>query len=318
MPLPSYARSSLLLDLPLSLIESNPYNSRTNYSTITIDRLAQSLRTNGQLSTVKVRPDTKHEGCYELVFGHRRVMAARNLGWKTIRAEVVNVSNEEMMGQSLVENFEREDLSDYEKALIFERMNKEFGKTYEQIGKMIGISKQHVSNYLAMLRLFDPEVLSSNPELLDSLRKMSEHHARALSRIEDVSTKMDLSRMIVKDSLTVKELTNIVGRLRSWFTVGENVESKSHSQNDEKDIWSGALQEEKNDGARDNDVEEITKTVLNEFRLAHKGDFNSYKDIHLFGEGFSIYSAFPPFCRFEGHTTRFPKKRSGSMTLRQT
>ncbi len=250
---------------------------------------------------MKVRPDTKHEGCYELVFGHRRVMAARNLGWETIRAEVVNVSNEEMMGQSLVENFEREDLSDYEKALIFERMNKEFGKTYEQIGKMIGISKQHVSNYLAMLRLFDPEVLSSYPELLDSLRKMSEHHARALSRIEDVSTKMDLSRMIVKDSLTVKELTNIVGRLRSWFTVGENVESKSYNQNDEKDIWSGALQEEKNDGARDNDVEEITKTVLNEFRLAHKGDFNSYKDIHLFGEGFSIYSAFPPFCRFEGH-----------------
>ena len=160
----------MLLDLPISSIDWNPYNSRTVYSAIAIDRLAESLRANGQLTTVKVRPSAEHEGRYELIFGHRRVMAARKLGWKTIRAEIVKIAEEEMMSQSLVENFEREDLSDYEKALIFERMNREFGKTYEQIGRMIGISKQHVSNYLAMLRLFDPDVLSSNPEILNSLK----------------------------------------------------------------------------------------------------------------------------------------------------
>lgn len=292
--------TALLSDLPLSSIESNPYNSRTSYSAIAIDRLAQSLRTNGQLSLVKLRPSTKHEGQYELVFGHRRVMAARKLGWKTIRAEVIGVTEEEMMSQSLVENFEREDLSDYEKALIFERMSKEFGKTYEQIGSMLGISKQHVSNYLAMLRLFDPNVLSSNPELLDSLRTMSEHHARVLSRVNDLNTKMDLARMIVKDNLTIKELTNIVGRLRSWFTVGKNPRSTSSSQNEEEGIWSDGMEEGKRNRAQEDDIEEIAKTVLNEFRLARKGDFGSYKDMHLFGEGFSIYSAFPPFGRFEG------------------
>ncbi len=257
------------------------------------------MRTNGQLSLVKVRPSAKHEGHYELVFGHRRVIAARKLGWKTIRAEIVSISEEDMVSQSLVENFEREDLSDYEKALIFERMSKEFGKTYEQIGRMLGISKQHVSNYLAMLRLFDPAVLSSNPELLDSLRKISEHHARVLSRVNDLNTKMDLTRMIVKDNLTIKELTNIVGRLRSWFTVGENSRSTSKSQNEEE-FWSDGIEEGNKDRAQEDEIEEIAKTVLNEFRLAHKGDFDSYKEMHLFGEGFSIYSAFPPFGRFEG------------------
>ncbi|MGI0079532.1 MAG: ParB/RepB/Spo0J family partition protein [Nitrososphaerales archaeon] len=286
------------LELPLASIESNPYNSRIKYHPTAIDRLAQSFRSNGQLSVVKVRPSAQHEGHYELVFGHRRVMAARKLGWKTIRAEVVNTSEEEMIDQSLVENFEHEDLSDYEKAVIFERMSNEFGRTYEQIGKMLGISKQHVSNYMGMLRLFSPEVLSSNPELLEAIQQMSEHHARVLSRIDDLNTKIDLASMIARDKLSVKELTNIVGRLRSWFTV-EEIQYEG-SRADEGEIWCDPTENIRDGRYQEDDIEEITKIVVNEFRLAHKGDFNSYKDMHLFGEGFSIYSAFPPFGRFEG------------------
>jgi ParB family chromosome partitioning protein len=287
----------MLLELPLESIESNPYNSRTKYHSASVDRLAQSMRSNGQLSVVKVRPSSNHEGQYELVFGHRRVMAARKLGWKKIRAEIINASEEVMINESLVENFEHEDLSDYEKALIFERMNKEFGRTYEQIGKMLGISKQHVSNYMGMLRLFSPEVLSSNPELLESIQHMSEHHARVLSRVNDLNTKTDLARMIAKDNLSVKELTNIVGRLRSWFTPEKN---ERESTADDEELWFDTSSVASHEGEQENEIEEITKIVLNEFRLARKGDFNSYKEMHLFGEGFSIYSAFPPFSRFEG------------------
>ena len=290
----------MLLELPLASIESNPYNSRIKYSSTAIDRLAQSLRTNGQLSVVKVRPSTKHEGQYELVFGHRRVLAARKLGWKKIRAEIVNASQEEMINQSLVENFEHEDLSDYEKALIFERMNKEFGRTYEQIGKMLGISKQHVSNYMGMLRLFSPEVLSSKPELLASIQQMSEHHARVLSRVDDLNTKSDLACMIAKDNLSVKELTNIVGRLRSWFTAVERQPEVIEGGIGGEKIWFDDNKEIRRSSGQEDEIEEVAKIVLNEFRFAQSGDFDSYKDMHLFGKGFSIYSAFPPFGRFEG------------------
>ncbi len=299
----------MLLELPLTSIESNPYNSRIKYQATNIERLAQSLRANGQLSVVKVRPSRHDEGRYELVFGHRRVMAARTLGWKTIRAEVVNASEEEMIVQSLVENFEHEDLSDYEKALIFERMSKEFGKTYEQIGKMLGISKQHVSNYMNMLRLFNPDVLSSNPELLDAIQRMSEHHARVLSRIDDLKTKADLACMIARDRLSVKELTNMVGRLRSWFANEDRVIEGTVSEADKDDIWGNLSKNTPQGTQQEYDIEKITKIIVNEFRLAHKGDFNSYKEMHLFGEGFSIYSAFPPFGRIEGKDALYKERQ---------
>ena len=283
----------------LSAIEENPYNSRKNYHNSVIDRLAQSLSSNGQLSVVKVRPSPDHRGKYELVFGHRRVMAARKLGWKTIRAEVVNCSKQDLMVESLVENVEHEDLSDYEKALTFERMNKEFGKTYDEIGQMVGISKQHVSNYVSMLRLFSPSFLSSNPKLQSALHKITEHHARILSRVDDENAKTDLVFMIVRDQLSVKELTNMTGRLRSWFAIEDRRNDFVENRNSGEMRTITGLETKQVAGQND-EIGKITKVILDEFRLPHKGDFDSYRNTHLFDEGFSIYSAFPPFGRFDG------------------
>ncbi len=103
----------------------------------------------------------------------------------------MEATNEDVLMQSLVENFEREGISDYEKALIFSTLNTKFNKTYEEIGKNLGISKQHVGSYISMLRLFDNTELAANPELADALHKMSEHHARVLSRVSDKKTRSD-------------------------------------------------------------------------------------------------------------------------------
>jgi ParB family transcriptional regulator, chromosome partitioning protein len=295
----------LILQLPLESIRFNPYNSRSKYVQSEIIRLAHSLKVNGQLAVVKVRSDPSEQGKYQLVYGHRRVMAARRLGWKTIRAEVVETSDEQMIEQSLVENFERECLSDYDKALIFERLNREFGRTYDEIGRLLGLSKQHVSNHLAMLRLFDPKDLAANPELLEALQQMSEHHARVLSRIEDTSTKIDVARLIGKDKLSVKELTNMVGRLRSWFARGERkvpVDSLKISTRLLDELDFGRLE------TSEGDIEQVTRVIVNEFKLAHTGDFETYRKMHLFGEGFSIYSAFPPFERIEEQDAMYKER----------
>jgi ParB family transcriptional regulator, chromosome partitioning protein len=288
----------VLSELPLDSIKFNPYNSRSKYGQSEIVRLAHSLKVNGQLAVVKVRSDPAEEGKYQLVYGHRRVMAARQLEWKTIRAEIVEASEEQMIEQSLVENFEREGLSDYDKALIFERLNKEFGKTYDEIGRILGLSKQHVSNHIAMLRLFDPKDLAANPELLEALQQMSEHHARVLSRVDDTNTKIDLACMIAKDRLSVKDLTNIVGRLRSWFTSEGRTKRPAEllkiSGDSFQEFDSGRLEQQ-----REGDIEQITRVIVNEFKLAQSGDFETYRNMHLFGKGFSIYSAFPPFNRIE-------------------
>jgi ParB family chromosome partitioning protein len=93
------------------------------------------LKENGQLVRIHVRPSEKYPGKYDLIYGHRRFLAAKKLSWKTIKAEIEDATEEEMAIQSLVENVQREDLSDYEKTLFFQKLSTEFKMTYQQIGK---------------------------------------------------------------------------------------------------------------------------------------------------------------------------------------
>jgi len=91
-------------DIQLNLIEDNPFNSRLVYDGIELRNLAISLNQSGLLTPVKVR---RHEKGYQLVFGHRRVRAARLNSWETIRANISQCSDDEMLKQSIIENLER-------------------------------------------------------------------------------------------------------------------------------------------------------------------------------------------------------------------
>jgi ParB family chromosome partitioning protein len=276
----------MISEIALEAIDLNPYDSRLRYQSGDIDRISHSMALSGQMCPIRVRPHPEKSGRYQLVYGQRRFLAAAKLGWRSIKAEIVDATNEQMIEQSVIENFERENLSDYEMALIFERMNREFNKTYEEIGRLLGISKQHVSNMVAMLRLFDSKTLSDNVDLIEVLQRISEHHARILLRIEDQDTRIKLARMVVEKNLSVKELSRIIARLRSWFPVEEKTESCFDS-------------DAKHRIARVKDVEKIEKVIASLFQLPHDGDYDTFKEVHLFGEGFSLYSAFPPYERFE-------------------
>jgi ParB family chromosome partitioning protein len=251
--------------------------------------MANSMKSNGQLVTIKVRPNPTDNNRYELVFGHRRFLAAKKLAWKTIRAEIVEATNEDVLMQSLVENFEREGISDYEKALIFSTLNTKFNKTYEEIGKNLGISKQHVGSYISMLRLFDNTELATNPDLADAFHNVSEHHARVLSQVNDKKTRSDLLLMVARDKLSVRDLTNMISHLRSWFPTQkptmENLEQLQVSNIESVGSTS--------------DVEDITQAVFDEFKLAQKGDFEGFKNLHLIGSGFTLFPSYPPFERVE-------------------
>jgi ParB family chromosome partitioning protein len=280
----------MIAEIRIGDISFNPYNPRSTYSRLSIERIAQSMRRDGQLSLVRVRPGSTPEHKYELIYGHRRFLAAKYLGWDTIRAEIVEASEEAMITQSLIENVQREDLSDYDKALIFERLHREFHKTLEEIGDLVGISKSHVCNYLGMLNLFLPETLACDAEIRYSLQQLSEHHARILSRITDYDARIDLAKLTVKNKLTVKELTNLVVRLRSWFKDTGNREQKESTT---PHILS-----------RREDEQTITRILFGEFQFPDEGKFHAFEELHLFGEGFTIYDDFPPFDRFEKNQAR--------------
>lgn len=279
---------TLIVDIPVDAIDRSPFNSRLSYSGASVEAMAGSMMRNGQLVTVRLRASLDVKGRYELIYGHRRFLAARKLGWKTIRAEVVNADDEEVLKQSLIENFEREGISDYEKARIFATLNTRFNRTYEEIGQSLGISKQHVGSYLAMLRLFDNSDMASNPELGDALYLISEHHARVLSRVSDKKTRADLMMMVVKQNLSVRDLGNMVAHLRSWFPTkasGDKLEDLQLLDTDDVNATT--------------DVEKITRAVFEKFKLAQSGDFEGFKKLHLVGSGFSLFDSYPPFERFD-------------------
>ncbi|MGI0090531.1 MAG: ParB/RepB/Spo0J family partition protein, partial [Nitrososphaerales archaeon] len=106
----------MIEEIPLSLVVDNPFNSRKQYDQQGVEQLSESLRQSGLLNPIGVR---KNAGKYEIIFGHRQIRAARLLHWKDIRADVSDVSDEQMLQISLVENLQRENLSDFEKAICF-------------------------------------------------------------------------------------------------------------------------------------------------------------------------------------------------------
>jgi ParB/RepB/Spo0J family partition protein len=270
--------------IPLELIHDNPFNSRKFFEQSEIRSLADSMSKVGLLNPVKVR---ETDSGFELVHGHRRVRAARLLKWSTIQATIATLTDEELLLVSLIENLEREDLSDYEKALAFRRMHDDFTKTEEQVGELVGLSKAAVSNYIHMTKLFDEELLAMDPALRKAMYSISEHHSRYLSRIGDAEARAKMLKLVVSENLSVRDLQRMSLRLRSWFGPLEEM----------------PLARDQEAGSRYGGAEDILKIrnlLLAEFKLPKAGDFKRFADFHDFDNGFSIYSDFPPFRRIVG------------------
>ena len=287
----------MIEDIPLSLVFDNPFNSRKLYDPVGIDQLAESLRQNGLLNPVTVR---KINGRYELVFGHRRSRAARLAGWTEIRAEVVSVTNEKMLQISLVENLHREDLSDFETALCFRRLFIEFGKTYEQIGNLVGFSKSHIAGYIKMTQLFDDETIDRFPEIISDLYKISEHHARILAQIPDQRERLRALRIVTAENLSVRDLQKMIQRLQGWFSsikVENNTESARAQI--ERSIF----------GSMDNETEEskIQQIVQARFGSPSPEDLQSFTDCHDWSV-YSLFTSCPPFDRFESERAAMREK----------
>jgi ParB family transcriptional regulator, chromosome partitioning protein len=288
-----------LEEIVLSLVDDNPYNVRSAYDKAAIDSLAESLSSTGLLAPIRVRKK-KDQDRYEIVFGHRRVRAARLLGWKTIPAEIVEASDGKMIELSLVENLQRAEVSDYEKAQSFRRIHEQFGITYVGIAKLVGYSKQHVANLVRMTELLDADTLARDPQLMKYLLMVSEHHARVLGELQDQERRANLLKFVVKEGLSVRDLERIVHRLRSWFQL----------QEDSRDGPKGDQSRHATAGDRRlADVTEIERMLrLAESELPQIRNFRLFEEMHAFSNGFSIYDDSPPFLRLKDEEARTKKR----------
>jgi ParB family chromosome partitioning protein len=185
-----------LIRLPLDAIHPNPKQPRRRFEPEATSGLASSLRHQGVLQPVVVRP--RAAGGYELVAGERRWRAAREAGLETLPALVRETDDRDTLLLSLVENVAREDLSAVEEARAYALLIDEFELSLGELAERVGRSKAGVSNRLRLLEL--PE------EVLWMLARgeLTEGHARAVLAVPDDDARLRLARRAARDGLTVR------------------------------------------------------------------------------------------------------------------
>jgi len=145
------ASHDAVVQIALDHIEENPYQTRYHFDNDALIELSESIRANGVVQPVVVRPS--EEGRYVLILGERRCRASKMAGKTTIPAIVRKVSDQQAAEMTVVENLQRQDLNCMEQAAAFGKLSRDFGLTQEQIGQRVGGSRESVSNYMRLLKL---------------------------------------------------------------------------------------------------------------------------------------------------------------------
>ena len=185
-----------LVHLPIGSIHAGSRQPRTQFDLEAIQELAESIRVQGIVQPVLVRP--AGEGRYELIAGERRWRAARLAGLATLPALLRDVDDRDAMLLALVENVAREDLSPVEEARAYAVLVDEFDLSLGELAERIGRSKPAISNRMRLLEL--PEDVLA---LVDDGR-LTEGHARAVLAVDGHEERRRLARRIVRQRMSVR------------------------------------------------------------------------------------------------------------------
>ena len=139
--------------ISISDLSRNPYQPRQNFREEKLEELANSIKKNGIIQPIAVRPNKAEIGKYEIVAGERRWLAAQRAGLHEIPVRVLELSDVESLEVAIVENIQRDDLNPVEEAKGYQRLNEEFNYDHESISKLMSKSRSHVSNTLRLLTL---------------------------------------------------------------------------------------------------------------------------------------------------------------------
>jgi len=190
------ATATELAELPVDAIHPNPRQPRRRFDSDAGAGLADSVRVQGVVQPILVRPRTA--GGYELIAGERRWRAAREAKLETVPAVVREADDRDTLLLGLVENVAREDLSPIEEARAFAVVLDEFGLSLGELAERVGKSKPAVSNRVRLLEL--PEDVLKMVERA----QLSEGHARAVLAVPDHEGRRALARKIVQKGMSVR------------------------------------------------------------------------------------------------------------------
>ena len=224
LPLEGMAAEQEIVDIDSTIIKPNPYQPRTEFNNEAIKELADSIRAQGLLQPILVRQKGNTE--FEIISGERRFRALRMLGKNRIPCIVkTKISDREMMEIALVENLQREDLNEIDKAEQYHKLISEYNYTHETLAKQMGISRSVITNTLRLRTL--PQ------EIQEMLKKksLSMGHARALLGIQDNKQRIELAKRIVDEELSVRAIESKAQR-----SVGQQGRGKQKKERPLKNI----------------------------------------------------------------------------------
>jgi ParB family chromosome partitioning protein len=200
---PAVARDGEPTVLPLARLQRGKYQPRTRMDEGALYELAESIRTQGVMQPILVRP--VDGGRYEVIAGERRMRAARLAGLDEVPVLVKSVPDESAAVMALIENIQREDLNPLEEAQGLKRLTDEFGLTHEQAAQAVGRSRSAASNLLRLLNLAEPVQQMLMAGDLDM------GHARALLPLERAQ-QITAANEIASRKLSVREAERLVER----------------------------------------------------------------------------------------------------------
>jgi ParB family transcriptional regulator, chromosome partitioning protein len=203
------AAGGVARSLVVGSIAPNPYQPRRDFSEEELADLTHSLRENGLLQPILVRPAPQPGPArWELVAGERRWRAAMRLGWTEILAVIREVDDRTLLVLALVENLQRAQLSPLEEADGYQRLAEEFSLTQQQVADTVGKDRSTVANAMRLLQL----PTSVRQLLRDG--QLTAGHARALLGLDNDRRMADMARLAVEEGWSVRDVETQVKRAR--------------------------------------------------------------------------------------------------------
>ena len=182
--------------VPIAKLIPNPLQPRRHFGDEALRDLTNSIREQGILQPLIVRPTRSEPGNFEIVAGERRWRAAQRAQVHEAPVIIRDFNDAEALAVALIENIQRDELSPLEEAEAYARLSQDFGKTQEQVAEVVGKSRSHIAN---MTRLLD---LPEDVRAMLADGALSAGHARAILRAADPAA---LARQIIDEGLTVRD-----------------------------------------------------------------------------------------------------------------
>jgi len=187
-------------------IVRNKFQPRKNFNKDSLSELTNSIKEQGVIQPIIVRPSTSLDGKYEIIAGERRWLASQNAGLHEVPTVVLNVDDVKSLEFAIVENVQRQDLNPIEEARGYQKLVDDFSYNQDKLSKFIGKSRSYIANSLRLLTLPD-EVLAMVEQ-----EKLSAGHARSLIGLNN---SVDIAKKIIQKKLSVRQAEVLARQFRN-------------------------------------------------------------------------------------------------------